>query len=431
MAGERPPDNPRRGPFDPRDGKNNAGSNNQPNRPPNQPPGKPSGQQPYRPFPDREYNRSNRPPVNPPQPSFRPTVSPPPPPKDFFPSNEKPVAPPARPARPRKPKGAVASPARPSIKVGPIILFGLLFLFMGGILVGLFLFTRAASVFSGISVQRVDVNGQQIAGTNVNGNGKVNVLLLGIDSRKGDTADGVRSDTMILVSIDQSAKTANMISIPRDLWVDIPGMGKNRINAAYFFGDQKNPGVGGPPLAKLTVERNFGIQVHYFAQVDFEGFESVINAIGGITIDVKKPVIDAEYPTEDFGYKRVFIPAGIQQLDGKTALEYARSRHGDSDLSRNQRQQEVLLGVRERGVNLGLITNQQLSAALQKAIKTDLQWGDVLSLAQTAIGMDKANIKSYAIDANLTKGANIDGNDVLLPDWQSIGELMKKFNNAK
>jgi LCP family protein required for cell wall assembly len=296
------------------------------------------------------------------------------------------------------------------------------------LIIVLFFFSRVSGLLGGISVDRQDSNGQVINGSNVNGNGRVNILLLGLDSRD-DPAEGIRSDTMILISVDQGRKAASMLSIPRDLYVDIPGYGKNRINAAYLFGENNRQG-GGPPLAKETIAKNFGIPVHYFAQVDFNGFRDIVDAIGGVTIDVKKPLIDAEFPTENYGYKRIFIPAGLQHMNGQTVLEYARSRHSDSDFGRNQRQQEVLLAIRERGVNLGLLTNDKLNSALQRAIKTDLKWDEILGLAQTAIGMDKNNIKSFTIDANMATPVKINGSDVLQPDWAAIREMLKQFNNA-
>jgi LCP family protein required for cell wall assembly len=308
-----------------------------------------------------------------------------------------------------------------------MMLYGSLIGLVAVILIALFLVTRVTSFLGGISVPRVDQNGAIVGNTSLS-SGRVNILLLGLDLRPNDQVDGARSDTMIVVSIDQNNKAASMISIPRDLWLDIPGHGANRINTAYFFGEQDRSG-GGPPLAKVTVSKLLGIPIDYFAQVDFNGFRQIVDAIGGVVIDVKKPLVDNEYPTEDFGIKRIYIPAGIQQMDGKTALEYARSRHSDSDLGRNQRQQAVLLAVREQGINLGAITNTQLQSALQGAIKTDLQLGEILGLAQIATGMNKDNIRNYAIDANLTRQANIDGNDVLVPDQEGIRNLVRQFTS--
>lgn len=422
MAGDRQPDRHNRVPNNQQpsgDGSDKAENQQNPSR------------KPYQPFPEYEYRnvsryyqRPGRAPICD-EPHPEPKTQRPP---GFFVEPEPETNMPSS-----RPQPKSAPPRRPKTKssgsIKSFLFYFILILIAISLLGGLYLFSRVTNVFNGISVQRVDTNGNAVQGSNVNGNGMVNILLLGLDSRN-DPSEGIRSDTLILVSIDQGAKKASMLSIPRDLWVDIPGYGKNRINAAYSLGDQNKPGQGGPPLVKETIARNFGIPIHYFAQVDFEGFREIVDSIGGITIDIKKPLIDAEYPTEDYGYKRVFIPAGLQFLNGETALEYARSRHSDSDLGRNQRQQDVLLAVREKGVNLGLLTNDKLISALQHAIKTDLQWNDILGLAQTAIGMDKANIRTYAIDANMAKPTNINGMDVLVPDWTSIRELIKKFNNA-
>jgi LCP family protein required for cell wall assembly len=297
------------------------------------------------------------------------------------------------------------------------------------VLAGLFVATRVFNLLGGITVERLDASGNVISGSNIGNGSRVNILLLGLDTRGATNGDGIRSDTMIVVSINQSKKTVALLSLPRDLWVEIPGFGSNRINSSYLFGEQNKAG-GGPPLAKLTVERNFGLPIHYFAQVDFAGFRQIIDAIGGITIDVKKPLIDAEFPTDDYGLKRIYIPAGVQHFNGKTALEYARSRHADSDFGRNQRQQEVLLAVREQGVNLGILTNNELQQALQGAIKTDLNSGEILSLAQMAITMNRANIRTFSVDANYTERVNIAGNDVLRPDWTAIRKLLKEFQDS-
>jgi LCP family protein required for cell wall assembly len=301
-------------------------------------------------------------------------------------------------------------------------------LVIGG-LATLFVATRVYNFLNGISLPRVDSSGKVITTSNVNGHGRVNIILLGLDLRPGDP-EGTRSDTMILLGIDQDNKTASLLSIPRDLWVKIPRHGNNRINTAYFFGDQDQPGTGGPPLVKQAIQDNFGIKVDYFVQVDFNGFRSVIDALGGITLDIKKPLIDNEYPTEDYGIKRIFIPAGLQHLDGQTALEYARSRHSDSDLGRNQRQQEVLLALREQSINLGLLTNNQLQTSLVGAIKTDLTPGDILALGQLAVGIKKEAIRQFSIDANSTHEAVIDGNDVLVADPGAVNQILRDFQTT-
>jgi LCP family protein required for cell wall assembly len=307
--------------------------------------------------------------------------------------------------------------------------YGFLIVLVVGGLLALFVATRVFNFLNGITVERTDTSGNVITGSNVTGHGRVNIVLLGLDRRPNDN-EGTRSDSMLLLSVDQDSKTANMLSIPRDLWIKIPGHGNNRVNTAYFFGDQDHPGKGGPPLVKQAIQENFGIRVDYFVEIDFNGFRTIIDAIGGITLDVKKPLVDSEYPTEDYGIKRIYIPAGLQHMDGQTALEYARSRHSDSDLGRNQRQQDVLLAVREQGINLGLLTNNKLQTALQGAIKTDLTPGDMFSLGQIAVGMKRDAIRQFSIDANVTHNARIDGNDVLVADPNGLNQILHDFQTS-
>jgi LCP family protein required for cell wall assembly len=347
------------------------------------------------------------------------------------PNNNVPLQPPSQFDSPqRRPRASQKqkSPRR-SLSIGKIAIYGFLALLVIGVLVALFVFTRIDNFTKGITVQRVDVNNNPISGSNFNGHDSVNIALLGLDTRPGNP-DGTRSDTIIIVRINPQTKAASMLSIPRDLWVDIPGNGKNRINAAYTFGDAAHPGSGGPPLVEATIKQNFGINIDYFAQIDFEDFEQVIDAIGGVIIDVPKPLIDDEFPTLDYGFKRVYIPAGIQHMDGKTAVEYARSRHADSDTGRNQRQQQVLTAIREQGVNLGLLTNTQVQTALQRAIRTDMNTGDIFGLAQIAIGMNKANIHNFSIDYNLAIPTDIEAGNVLMPQWDGIRNLVTTFMNS-
>jgi LCP family protein required for cell wall assembly len=165
---------------------------------------------------------------------------------------------------------------------------------------------------------------------------RINILLLGIDQRPGENGP-FRTDTMILVSLDPATNTASMLSIPRDLWVRIPGYGENRINTAHSTGDAENYPGGGVALAKKTVAQNFGVPVHYYVRVNFTGFEQLIDAIGGLDIDVATAIHDDKYPTEDYGTLVLDIPAGLQHMDGITVLRYARSRHGTGDFDRMDR----------------------------------------------------------------------------------------------
>lgn len=259
----------------------------------------------------------------------------------------------------------------------------------------------------------------------------VNILLIGLDYRPGE--QDTRADTQIVVHIDPVSKSAAMVSIPRDLWVPIPGYGEGRINAAYQqgetdarSGDPKIPG-GGPGLAKATIEDNFGIPIHYYAQVNFSGFEQIIDTIGGVNVDVPRPLVDNEFPLGNYGVTRIYIPAGLQHMDGRTALAYARSRHTDSDLGRNARQQQVLLAIRRQGMNLNLLSKlNDLAGELSDAVRTDLsvsQVGSLMMLAQD-IGVD--SIQTVQIDASMVRQTFIGGADVLVPNWEIIRPLISQ-----
>ena len=172
-----------------------------------------------------------------------------------------------------------------------------------------------------------------------------NILLLGIDQRDDEREEGTnpgRTDTMMMLRIDPRAKSAGLISFPRDLWVDIPTVGQGRIDSAFTYGEVRQRGGGGPALARRTVEQNFGLRVDYYALVNFHGLEQIVDTVGGIVVDVERPLKDNEYPTDDYGVERVYIPPGLQFMDGRLALKYARSRHTDNDFGRMRRQQRVL-----------------------------------------------------------------------------------------
>lgn len=225
---------------------------------------------------------------------------------------------------------------------------------------------------------------------------KVNILLLGIDPRPDET-EPPRSDTIIVVHIDPETETVTMMSIPRDVWVFIPGFQEDKINAAYPLGEANAdivPG-GGPTLVAQTIEANFGIPIHYFATVDFDGFRTIVDTIGGIVIDVPAPVKDDQYPTETYGLTRVYFPTGLQKMDGETALRYARTRHGDNDVARGNRQQQVLQAIREQAISLGLITRaNELISEIGDAVRTDLNFNQMLALANLGRKIDTSAIRT-------------------------------------
>lgn len=233
-----------------------------------------------------------------------------------------------------------------------------------------------------------------------------NVLLIGVDLRPDD--DSARSDTMIVVHVDPQNKWASMLSVPRDNCariVGIDGHGEcHKINAAYAEGYKltpDDPSIGGMRVTRDTIEEYMGLdaygqQIDYVMQVNFDGFKQIIDTMGGITIDVAEPLFDSTYPTDDgdYGYIRLFIPPGVQHMDGVTALRYARSRHVNADYGRAARQQQVIRAILDALRNQGLLDQldrlNQLADQLHATFRTDLPVGDpgaLKGLAQLASGI--------------------------------------------
>ncbi len=234
--------------------------------------------------------------------------------------------------------------------------------------------------------------------------GRVNVLLLGVDQRACEETGGAwRTDTMILAGIDPETKAASLLSFPRDLWVEIPTAGENRLNAAHFFGEAYDYPGGGPALLKRTIQVNFSVPVHYYVRINFDGFRQVVDALGGIEIDVQEPIWDDHYPTEDCQYQTVHFDIGHYTMDGEQALKYARSRHYTSDFDRARRQQQVLFAIYDKATSLSVIPRlPELWASKGQAVQTDLSLVEVIKLARLGMQIDQDNIHRGVIDESMT-----------------------------
>ncbi len=257
-----------------------------------------------------------------------------------------------------------------------------------------------------------------------NGSERISILLLGIDQRDTERVAGIptRSDTMSVLSINPVTKAAALISFPRDLWVSIPGLGEQRINEAYPWGEVRRVEGGGPGLAARTIEQNFGLQINHYAIVNFSGFEDLINMLGGVVIDVPRPLADDTYPTENYGVQRIFFAPGPQLMDGSMALKYARTRHADSDFGRIRRQQQVLLGMRDRALRQNLIA--RLPALVDqgaRSVQTDFSPTELLSLGKLATQIDTSTLTTVEVTYPLVRDfRGYDGAFLLLPDKAAI-----------
>ncbi|HLI51967.1 MAG TPA: LCP family protein [Thermomicrobiaceae bacterium] len=252
---------------------------------------------------------------------------------------------------------------------------------------------------------------------------RVNILLLGVDQR--DTGEIPRSDTIIVVSINPVTKQVGMMSIPRDMKVEIPNHGEDKINAAYSIGSQQS--ITGPGLVRATIEYNFHITIHYTAVIDFKGFQQIVDTLGGVTLDVQAPIKDDQYPGAGNNYTRAYFHSGLQHMNGAAALEYARTRHDDNDFARGVRQQQVLMALRSQASALNLITKAPaLLDDLGDTLKTDLPPSDALKLAKLGTEIKQSDIHSYSLLPAVTDQIQ-DGVDYLIPDWSKVDAVVKQM----
>jgi len=259
--------------------------------------------------------------------------------------------------------------------------------------------------------------------------GAMNILLVGTDARPGD--DISRTDTIVLAHVDPHTNRVSMLSFPRDLWVNVPGYGKNKINAAYPVGEKRiGPGYG-PALLKETVGELVGLPIDHFVLINFGGFKTLIDKIGGIYVDVPKALDDPAYPTDNYGIIKIHFDAGRQFLDGERALIYARTRHADSDFGRNQRQQQVLVAifdrVREQGLLSQLTNIDQYTESMSDYIRTDLSRSDMLSLASMGSKLNNDSIQRYVIDPSMVVERHQPAYALVLSDKKGLKRLISQM----
>jgi polyisoprenyl-teichoic acid--peptidoglycan teichoic acid transferase len=235
------------------------------------------------------------------------------------------------------------------------------------------------------------------------GASRINILLIGLDFRDWEAGLGApRSDTMILLTIDPLSKSAGMLSIPRDMWVNIPGFGYSRINTAYSSGEgNKLPG-GGPELARKTVEQFIGVPVQYYAQIDFYTFVEFIDLIGGIDI-----YNDEELRLDPVGGGKDKIRltcCGMRHMGGEKALAYVRYRKGnEGDVGRSRRQQKAILAIRDKVLspeNFPVLLGKarQFYEEFSAGIKTNMPFDTALQLGVLAKDIPIESIEQGVID---------------------------------
>ncbi len=245
--------------------------------------------------------------------------------------------------------------------------------------------------------------------------GVTNILLVGSDSPNNeDPETSIRTDSLLIASINREEGTASLLSIPRDLYVYVPGWASTRINTAYAHGNQIEYEGGGIKLLKDTVLYNFGIPIHYYAQIDFSGFEGIVDSLGGVEVVnscqltdwiLKEPGLDID---EEDNWEMFTLEPGVHQMDGFTALWYARSRRTTSDFDRGRRQQQLIDAIFDKGTDLNLIAQAPaVWNSFQETVKTDMDLGKALQLAAVANSVQENGIQHLSLTRGEIEGYTI------------------------
>ncbi|CUS02924.2 exported protein of unknown function [Candidatus Promineifilum breve] len=256
--------------------------------------------------------------------------------------------------------------------------------------------------------------------------GTTNILLLGKDVNADGSGDA-RTDTMIVVSVNRETGTASMISLPRDLYVYLPNRIMSRLNTAVT--------LGGVDLLKQAILYNFGIPIHYYAQVDFEGFKRIVDLLGGVEMAVSCPLQDWRLispeldQTVEENWEQFRLEAGLHQMDGDLALWYARSRLTTTDFDRGRRQQQLLQAMLNQSIDLGLVARApELWNAFSDVVETDMDIGRILQLATLASEVRANGIQHLYLAGKMRAWTVPDsGANVQLPVWEGENMMQETF----
>lgn len=255
----------------------------------------------------------------------------------------------------------------------------------------------------------------------------VYLLVVGSDSRENDYEGGF-ADVIRVIRVDFVTPSAMLLSIPRDLWVPIPGLERysiteNRIKTAYAYGNHYDVPGGGSSLLAQTLAQNFEIHLDHYVIINFGAFEEGIDAIGGIDINVPESLDD---PLSTTGY----FPVGWQHMDGATALRYARVREDITDLRRIERQSQVIMAIRERVLSPQIWPSLPgLIQSMRPSILTDLSPSEIAMLQCIGEQMEPDAIQTVSVDTTMTTPiVDTWGHEILLPDYDAIAELIQAFS---
>ncbi len=262
---------------------------------------------------------------------------------------------------------------------------------------------------------------------------RLNILVMGLDRRPWEPVDApARSDTLFISSIDKKTGDVLLLAIPRDMWVDVPVTGepgrwfKAKVTTAYSYGISRNYPGGGPQSAIDTIQHNFNVRIDHYIVVDWVGFVRLIDALGGIEIDV--PATLSEFNTDVLdAFPNKTVRAGPQQMNGEQALGYSRTRV-DGDLNRIARQQLVIRAATRKAMSLGFIANlPEVWAAYGDAIKTDVTTGLIPGYALLAQKLDLEGMETLSLGPATYGTISEDGQAILVPIFDQVYEILDEF----
>lgn len=335
------------------------------------------------------------------------------------------------------------------------IIFGLsLAIIFIGLVHGAFFIWKITSVENKISVKNennvtfFDTFKNIVSPSQINLKGmddqRINILLLGI-AGVGKPGNNL-TDTIIIASFDTKNGKVALLSIPRDLYVEVPKMNyQNKINSIYEYGLRNYPDNSESSMEPLkeVIQNITSLDIDYWAVVNFDGFQKAVDAIGGINITNERNILDTRYPGPNYSYETFELSKGFHHLDGATALKYARMRHNDpeSDFGRAKRQQQVMQAIKNKIFSTGTLLNavaiNQFLNALGENVKTNIsssEFGDFLTLIKN---LDTNNINNVVLDAwkkeSLLRGSHMAGISALIPragNWSEVQDLAQNIFNT-
>lgn len=243
---------------------------------------------------------------------------------------------------------------------------------------------------------------------------KSTIMIMGVDSREDDVG---RSDTLMIAAVDPKRNQASLLSVPRDTRVKIPGHSWDKINAAYAYGSAKSGILGGEKLAQRTVEDFLGVNIDHYVVIDTHAFQKIIDAIGGIDIDVEKRMY-YEDPWDDDGGLVIDLKPGMQHMNGKTAVTYVRYRDEEGDIGRIKRQQKFMKACMDKVTSPAIIP--KLPTVIKEVIgsvKTDLSFRQLLEFAGTLKEAQKNGLKTEMVPG---RPLYISGVSYWIPDVEKL-----------